>query len=61
MKSIRLLILLTAFTGVFVGCGNKKASKPTGKPITLTINYSEGESKGFSAETTLEMEVEIGD
>ena len=61
MKSIRLLILLTAFTGVFVGCGNKNASKPTGKPITLTINYSERESKGFSAETNLEMEVKIGD
>ena len=55
------MILLTAFTGVFVGCGNKNASKPTGKPITLTINYSERESKGFSAETNLEMEVKIGD
>ena len=44
-----------------MGCGNKNASKPTGKPIRLTINYSEGESKGFSAETNLEMEVKIGD
>ena len=44
-----------------MGCGNKNASKATGKPITLTINYSERESKGFSAETNLEMEVKIGD
>ena len=44
---MRLFIYLTLLSLFQIGCGNKNASKPTGNPVVLAVNYSKGDSKNF--------------
>ena len=57
---MKLFISLALLSFLYVGCGNKNASKPTGEPVTLAVNYSEGDSKKFRAQMDLEMEMKVG-
>ena len=56
---MRLFICLTLLSLFQIGCGNKNASKPTGNPVVLAVNYSKGDSKIFQAKMDLEMEMKL--
>ena len=56
---MRLFICFTLLSLFQIGCGNKNASKPTGNPVVLAVNYSKGDSKIFQAKMDLEMEMNL--
>ena len=58
---MRIFIYLTILSFSLISCSKQKAAKPTGEPITLSVNYSEGDSKIITAEMDMEMEMKIGD
>ena len=56
---MRLFICLSLLSLFHIGCGNKNASKPTGNPVTLAVNYSKGDSKKFQAKMDVVMEMNL--
>ena len=54
---MRIFIYLTILSFPLISCSKQKAAKPTGEPITLSVNYSEGDSKIITAQMDMEMEM----